>query len=332
MVTMSDVAKLSGVSKMTVSNVINGRAGVSDQVRRRVLEAIRQSGYRVNVSARTLRSGRTGVIGLAVPEIDRPYFGQLAAHVIDQARAHGFHVAIEQTGAAAAGEMDAIAHSHTLHFDGLILSAVELDRADPRLADAGYPIVMLGEQDFGAKFDHVAMPNEEGTKAATAHLIDRGCRRIALVTGSALDGVNVVTRRYQGYLAALAEHGLSPDPALLFAIDGMTMDAGRDAGRRLADSGGGIDGVVAVTDTVAQGVLRGLADRGVRVPDDVRLIGFDDIPEAEFMVPSLSTVAPDHRWMAAKAVELLINRIHAPLRQAGEHIAPFTLVIRESTR
>ncbi|MGP3911429.1 LacI family DNA-binding transcriptional regulator [Nonomuraea sp. 10N515B] len=331
MVTMNDVARLAGVSKMTVSNVVNNRAGVSDPVRRRVLEAIRQSGYRVNLSARTLKSGRTGIIGLAVPEIHSPYFGHLAAHVIDEAAQRGFHVAIEQTGAAAAGEIDAIAHSHTLHFDGLILSAVELGREDPRLAGAGYPIVMLGERDFGGRFDHVAMPNEEGAKAATRHLIDRGCRRIAIVTGDALEGVNVVTRRYQGYLAALAERGLEPDPGLLFTVGRMTMEAGREAAHRLAGSGREVDGVVAVTDTVAQGVLRGLADRGLRVPGDVRIVGFDDIPEAEFMVPSLSTVAPDHRWMAAKAVELLTGRMGAPAREAREHTAPFELMVREST-
>ncbi|KAB8193041.1 LacI family DNA-binding transcriptional regulator [Nonomuraea phyllanthi] len=332
MVTMSDVAKLSGVSTMTVSNVINDRAGVSDQVRRRVLEAIRQSGYRINVSARTLRSGRTGVIGLAVPEIDRPYFGHLATHVIAQAKERGFHVAIEETGAGAAGEIDAIAHSHKLQFDGLILSAVGLDPGDSRLSGGDYPIVMLGEQDFSARFDHVAMPNEEGTKAATAHLIDRGCRRIAIVTGAALDGVNVVTRRYHGYLAALAERGLDADPALRFAVDGMTLAGGRAAAHRLADSGHEVDGVVAVSDTVAQGVLRGLADRGLRVPDDVRLVGFDGIPEAAYTVPSLSTVAPDHRWMAAKAVELVTARIDDPSRPAAAYTAPFDLMLRESTR
>ncbi|MET7328169.1 LacI family DNA-binding transcriptional regulator [Nonomuraea sp. NPDC005650] len=331
MVTMGDVAKLSGVSKMTVSNVINDRAGVSDEVRRRVLEAIRQSGYRVNVSARTLRSGRTGVIGLAVPEIDRPYFGQLAAHVIDCAREHGFHVAIEQTGAAAAGEIDAISHSYALHFDGLILSAVGIDPQDSLLS-GDHPIVMLGERDFAARFDHVAMPNEEGAKAATTHLIDRGCRRIAMVTGDSLDGVNVVTRRHQGYLAGLAERGLDADPALLFAVSAMTLESGREAAHRLVDSGHEVDGVVAVTDTVAQGVFRGLADRGLRVPDDVRLVGYDDIPEAAYMVPSLSTVAPDHRWMAAKAVELVTARIQDPSRPAGEYTAPFELRVRESTR
>ncbi|MFI7223116.1 LacI family DNA-binding transcriptional regulator [Nonomuraea angiospora] len=332
MVTMGDVAKLSGVSKMTVSNVINDRAGVSDEVRRRVLEAIRQSGYRVNLSARTLRSGRTGVIGLAVPEIDRPYFGQLAAHVIAEARGRGFHVAIEQTGAVAAGEIDAISHSYTMQFDGLILSAVGIDPQDSRLTGGGYPIVMLGERDFAARFDHVAMPNEEGAKAATTHLIDRGCRRIAMVTGDSLDGVNVVTRRHRGYLAGLAERGLDPDPALLFPVSGMTLESGREAAYRLVDSGREVDGVVAVSDTVAQGVFRGLADRGVRVPGDIRLVGYDDIPEAAYMVPSLSTVAPDHRWMAAKAVELVTARIQDPSRPAGEHTAPFELMVRESTR
>ncbi|MBB5138329.1 DNA-binding LacI/PurR family transcriptional regulator [Thermocatellispora tengchongensis] len=331
MVTMQDVARLAGVSKMTVSNVVNNREGVSDAVRQRVLEAIRRSGYRVNVSARTLKSGRTGVIGLAVPEIDRPYFGHLAALVIDAARRQGFHVAIEQTGAAADGEADAITHSRTLHFDGLILSAVALDRLDDRPAEAGYPIVMLGEQDFGGRFDHVAMPNEEGAKAATAHLADRGCRRIAIVTGGVLDRVNAVSRRYHGYLAALTERGLDVDPSLFVPLDGLTMEAGRAAAHRLADSGHEVDGVVAVTDTVALGVLRGLADRGLRVPGDIRLIGFDDVPEASYSVPSLSTVAPDHEWMAAKAVELVAQRIRAPLRPTSQHIAPFELMTREST-
>ncbi|MEV0999434.1 LacI family DNA-binding transcriptional regulator [Nonomuraea sp. NPDC050202] len=331
MVTMGDVARLAGVSKMTVSNVVNNRAGVSDPVRRRVLEAIRQSGYRVNVSARTLKSGRTGVIGLAVPDIEAAYFGHLASHVIGEARRRGFHVAVEESGADAGGEADAIARSRTLQFDGLILSAVELDRLEEP-ADAHYPVVMLGEQDFGGRFDHVAMPNEEGTHAATAHLADQGCRRIAIVTGGSLEGVNVVTRRYRGYRAALAERGLDVDPPLLFALDDMSMEAGRAAAHRLVDSGREVDGVVAVTDTVCLGILRGLADRGLRVPGDVRVAGFDDIPAAAYAVPSLTTVAPDHRWMAAKAVELVTQRIAAPLRPTGQYVAPFELVIRESSR
>ncbi|WP_030159493.1 LacI family DNA-binding transcriptional regulator [Glycomyces sp. NRRL B-16210] len=331
MVTMSDVARLAGVSKMTVSNVVNNRAGVSDPVRLRVLEAIQKSGYRLNVNARTLKAGRTGVIGLAVPEVDRPYYGMLASHVIEAAKERGFHVAVEQTGAAAEGEAQAIAQSHKLQFDGLILSAVALDPRDRGQSWGDFPIVMLGERDFGASIDHVGMANEAGTRAATEHLIERGCERIAIVTGWTLEGVHVVSRRHRGYAEALEAAGLAADPALT-ALSGMHMGHGRKAIRELHASGAKFDGVVAVTDTVAQGVLRGLADVGLRCPEDVRVIGFDDIPEAAYLVPSLSTVAPDHRWMAEKAVALIAARLDDPARRPEEHTAPYELVLRESTR
>lgn len=330
-VTMSDIARQAGVSKMTVSNVVNNRGRVSDAVRDRIMEIIRASGYRMNVSARTLARGRTGVLGLAVPEIDRPYFGTLAALVIQQARMRGFHVAVEQTGEAAEDELEAIAQSNRLEFDGLILCSVHLAPGDPRLVHGDVPIVMLGELEFGADFDHIVMPNEDGTQAATEHLIDRGCERIAFITGDRREGVNVVTRRYRGYLMALRERGRREEQGLLVRVPEMTSEAGRAAAYRMVESGLDFDGVVALTDTVALGVMRGLADRGRRVPDDVRLIGFDNIPETEFTIPSLSTVAPDHRWMAARAVELIGARIEAPERPAVELVAPFTIVQRESS-
>ncbi|MEH1127789.1 LacI family DNA-binding transcriptional regulator [Micromonospora sp. CPCC 206061] len=329
---MDDVARLAGVSKMTVSNVVNNRAGVSEPTRRRVREVIAVSGYRLNLSARTLKSGRTGVIGLAVPEVDRPYFGMLAARVIEDAARRGFHVAIEQTGAAIAGEVEAIAQSHNLQFDGLILSAVQLDPRQHLVSDGSVPIVMLGERDFGAAFDHVAMPNEEGTRAATEHLINRGCRRIAFVAGDELTGVNVVASRHRGYAAALAERGLEADPGLLVTSPVMTLESGRTAVHRLVGAGIAFDGVVAVTDTVAQGVLRGLADHGIGAPDQVRVVGFDNIPESKYLVPSLTTVAPDHGWMAEMAVRLVIERMADPSRPAAEYVAPFDIIARESTR
>jgi len=331
MVTMSDVARLAGVSKMTVSNVVNNRAGVSEPVRRRVLEAIQQSGYRLNVNARTLKAGRTGVIGLAVPGVDQPYYGMLGSLVIEAARKRGFHVAIEQTGASDTGEADAIAQSHKLQFDGLILSAVVLDPREQRHSWGDFPIVMLGERDFGASIDHIGMANEAGTKAATEHLIERGCTRIANVTGWSLEGVHVVSRRHQGYVDGLAAHGIAVDPALV-SLSGMGLEEGRKAVHDLHAAGTVFDGVVAITDTVALGVLRGLADLGLRCPEDVRVVGFDDIREAEYLTPSLSTVSPDHAWMAEKAVELVVARIEDPARTPEELTAPYTLKTRETSR
>lgn len=330
-VTMSDVARLAGVSPMTVSNVINNRVKVNPATRERVVEAIRESGYQMNLSARNLRSGRSGVIGLAVPQIGNPYYGMLAAHVIEAARERGFHVAIEQTGAAADGEATAIAQSRMLQLDGLILSAVEMEALLPPDPAQGYPIVLLGEQDLHGRFDHIMMPNEDGTAAATEHLLDQGCGRIAVVTGGDLGRLTVVTRRYNGYRTALEDRGVRPDPRLRFVLESLSWDGACEAGRRIADSGLGVDGVVAMSDTVAMGVMRGLRDRGVAVPEEVRVVGFDDIREAAVYIPSLSTVAPDLGWTAAKAVDLVLARIEDPSGPPRQYTAPFEVVVREST-
>jgi DNA-binding LacI/PurR family transcriptional regulator len=330
-VTMSDVARLAGVSTMTVSNVVNNRVRVSEGARARVLEAIRESGYQVNLSARALKSGRSRVIGLAVPQVNNLYYGMLAESLIEEGKRHGYHIAIEQTSGIAEGEVDAIAQSRVLHLDGLILCAVEIDPLEPPQPARGYPIVMLGEQDIGGRFDHVMMPNEAGTAAATEHLIAQGCKRIAIVTGPHLDRLTVVTRRYNGYRSALEDHGLRPDPELRFILDSLSWEGARNAGRRIADSDLGIDGVVALSDTVAMGVMRGLRDRGASVPGDIRLVGFDNIPQSEVFIPSLSTVGPDHRWMAAKALELVVSRIDDPSRPPSQYTAPFVVLPREST-
>jgi DNA-binding LacI/PurR family transcriptional regulator len=330
-VTMSDVARLAGVSPMTVSNVINNRVRVSDHARERVLAAIRESGYQMNPSARNLRSGRSGVIGLAVPQIDNAYFGMLAALVIEEAQRHGYHVAIEQTGAVATGEAAAVAQSRRLQLDGLILSAVEIESLVPLVPAQDYPIVLLGEQDLAGRFDHVTVPNEAGTAAATEHLIDQGCERIAVVTGGDLDRLTMVTRRYNGYRAALEDRGLRPAPRLRFTLDSLSWEGARSTGRRIAESDLDIDGVVVFSDTVAMGVVRGLRDGGVSVPDDMRVIGFDNVPESAVFIPSLSTVNPDRRWKAAKAVDLVISRIADPTLPPRQYTAPFTIIQREST-
>ena len=211
-VTMADVAKLAGVSTMTVSNVLNDRPHVRAELRQRVLDAVDASGYVMNNAARSLRRGSTGVIGLAVPELDRPYFGQLAARVVARAADLGYRVAIEQTGAAVAGELAAIALSRTLDCDGLILSAVGLGPDEIRRLGQTILLVLLGENPFEGIVDHVAMANEDGTRAATTHLIERGCRRIAWISqhGPASEYSHAVWARGEGYRQALDSANPSP--------------------------------------------------------------------------------------------------------------------------
>lgn len=317
---------------MTVSHVINDHAHVKRETRERVLDAITQLDYQVNVAARNLRTGRTGTIGLAVPEIDRPYYGQLAAAIVAAATRHGLRVTIEQTGATRESELEALALSRNRLYDGLILSTVGLGPADADLLRVDYPVVILGERIFNGPVDHVAMPNVEAAEAATRHLIQRGCRRIALLDGRVMGEVDVSSLRQAGYRRALEGAALEFDPELIVDIKLFTMDGGYEGATRLVQSGVEFDGVFCVTDTVAMGALRAFATRGVEVPDRVKVIGFDNIAESEFLVPSLSSVDPNHELMADTAVELLLKRMGDAGRPATEIISTFSVVERESSR
>ncbi|MFI9583466.1 LacI family DNA-binding transcriptional regulator [Streptomyces sp. NPDC052236] len=333
MATIQDVAKAAGVSAMTVSNVINDHPNVRRATREKVLDAMARLDYRVNVAARNLRKGRTGTVGLAVPEVSSPYYGQLAAAIITSAERYSLRVSIEQTGASRENELDVLSLSRNRLYDGLILSTVGMGSADVERLKVDYPVVILGERIFDGPVDHVAMPNVDGSWAATRHLIERGCRRIAIVRGPVGEEVDVSSLRFTGYEQALRSAGLPVDPDLVQSMETLTMRAGARHARGMVESGLDFDGVFCVTDTVAMGVLRGLADAGVPVPGHVKVIGFDNVEESEFLIPSLSTVDPDHDMMAQRAVDLLARRIEQPEPGVDreEFVSHFSVVIREST-
>lgn len=331
---MQDVAKAAGVSPMTVSNVINGHPHVSIPTRDRVLSAIDDLGYRVNMAARNLRAGRTGTIGLAVPELDRPYFGQLAAKITAQAEARGYRVAVEQTGATRKQEIATLLESSHRTYDGLILSTVALGPDDADLLRVDYPIVILGERIFDGPVDHVAMPNVDGARAATRHLIECGCRKIAMLGGPyARSGADAGVLRLAGYREALEAAGLGYDPRLVISLNGFTTPAGAEATKRLLGETADVDGLFCVTDTVAFGAMRALYDAGRTVPGDVKVIGFDAIDQGEYSIPTLSSIDPGHEDMARAAVTMLLERVAEPQERgpAREMVSAFQLRAREST-
>ncbi|WP_461071652.1 LacI family DNA-binding transcriptional regulator [Streptomyces pseudoechinosporeus] len=332
MATIRDVAKAAGVSAMTVSNVINDHPNVRSATREKVLEAMARLDYRVNVAARNLSKGRTGTIGLAVPQVNSPYYSRLAATIIAAAERHNLRVSIEQTGASRENELAALSLSRNRLYDGLILSAAGLGPADAERLKVDHPVVILGERIFGGPVDHVVMPNVDAAEAATGHLIERGCRRIAILCGG-VDEVDTSSLRLRGYRQALEKAGLPADPALIQTVDRPDMAEGVERAREMVESRLDFDGLFCVNDSVAMGALRGLAYAGVRVPDQVKVIGFDNVKESEFLVPALSTVDPDHDAMAERAVDLLIRRIEEtrPGAEHEEFVSSFSLVIREST-
>jgi DNA-binding LacI/PurR family transcriptional regulator len=328
-VNMRDVAKVAGVSPRTVSNVVSGYVHVRAETRERVQRAIDELKYRPNVSARSLRRGRTGIIALAVPEIAAPYFAELADLIQQRAGDRGVTLLVDQTGASRERELLVLDGYRSHVIDGLILSPMAITLEDLRAQELDFPTVLLGERIQDGGLLHVAVDNVAAARTATRHLVETGRRRIAAV-GDA-DNVGPAHRRLQGYRAALEEAGLEPDPALTVTTGGWARATGYAAVRALLGRGTAVDALFCFNDVVAQGAIRAVADHGLRVPDDIAVVGWDDIEEAAYTTPSLTSVSPDKAAIATTAVDRLLAQISGEVLGEQEVTCGFELVVRESS-
>jgi DNA-binding LacI/PurR family transcriptional regulator len=330
---LKDVAERAGVSVKTVSNVVNGYVHVRPDTRARVMEAIEALDYRPNISARNLRLGRTGIIALAVPELDIPYFAELAKHVVSAAARHGWTVLIDQTNGDSEQERLVAAGIRDHMIDGLIFSPLALTAADLDAGAKATPMVLLGERVAHGPADHVAIDNVAAARDATTHLIGLGRRRIAAIGAQHTAEAATARLRLAGFGEALHAAGITQDEALVAPAPEWHRADGAAAMRTLLAAGPPPDAVVCFNDTLALGAMRALHEAGLRVPDDVAVAGFDDIEDGRFSVPTLTTVAPDKADLARVAVDLLAARLSttegAPPR---EQTVPHRLIARESTQ
>jgi DNA-binding LacI/PurR family transcriptional regulator len=333
-ITMHDVARVAGVSIKTVSNVINDYPYIRPETRQRVQEAIDSLGYRPNLSARGLRSGRTGVISLIIPDLRNAYFAELADSVMRAAAAKGLSVIIEQSGDDRETELGLLRGPRMQMVDGILYSVLALGEDDAHLLDdIRTPMVLLGERIFHGPTDHVTMRNTEGAKAATEHLISLGRRRIVALGAHRGEVIGSAGLRLTGYAQALAEAGIPYDDGLVGEVGGWYRSGGADAMRLILQSGVAFDGIVAFNDLIALGAMRVLQEAGLRIPDDVAVIGFDDVDETRYTLPRLSTIDPGRDEIARVAVDYLVERISNPgvAIAPREYLAGFTVVQREST-
>ena len=332
-VRMKEVASRAGVSVKTVSNVVNGYLHVAPSTRERVQQAIDELGYRPNLSARSLRSGRTGIIAVAVPRLDEPYFAELASAVITVAAERGCTVLVEQTDGLVEREQLAVAGIRPDLIDGLILSPLALG-ADDLLAGSGTstPLVLLGERISDTRHDHVAVDNVAAARLATEHLLSLGRTRVAAI--GTMDAVTAQTAslRCGGYREALAAAGLPVLPGHEQEVAGFSRESGALAADRLLDLPEPPDAVFCFSDLMALGALHALHRRGVRVPEDVAVIGVDDIAESRFSTPTLSTVAQDVDEIARLAVDALLHRLSDGADDPPREVtASHELLVRDST-
>jgi len=338
--TLKDVAAHAGVSFKTVSNVVNNRPVVAPETRERVRDAIEALGYRPNLPARHLRKARVGVLALAVPDLNNTYFSDVGNAVIAAAAEHSYTVLLDHTGGDRAGEA-LVANGLRPHLiDGVILSPLRLEVEDLQPDRVSVPIVLLGERLVGAPWDHVVIDNVAAARLATRHLLDLGRRRIAAI-GVAQDASGEASRlRLRGFTEAIEAAGQQVDPSLLIPAAGFLRPDGAQAHR--ADGAYAMrqllvlpdppDAVFCFNDLLALGTMRALHEARRRVPEDVAVVGFDDIEEGRFSTPSLTTISPDKEAIARRAVSLLLDRIRGTRVGPPERIEPpFHLVVREST-
>jgi DNA-binding LacI/PurR family transcriptional regulator len=337
-VTMREVARAAGVSIKTVSNVVNDYQFVSDVTRSKVNAAIDQLGYALNVSARNLRTGHTGVIALAIPDLQMPYFAQLSSLVIEEAKKVDLRVIVEPTLYSREGEIDALHGSRQSMVDGIIFSPLELGQEDVEQLEVDYPLVLLGERIFTDRVDQISTENVEGAKRATSYLIETGCRRIAVLGTHPGEKVGSAALRLQGYREALDEAGMEFDPSLVGPVVMWHRIDGVNAMNELLTSGTQIDGVVALNDMLASGAMHAIQMQGLRIPEDISIIGFDNSDDSQYLSPALTTISPGLEAVARLSVKVIKDRI--------EGVAPFdvpdgdyvsrkvtsTLVVRDSTK
>lgn len=337
-----DVAQLAGVSIKTVSNVVNGNAHVSPQMRSRVTAAIEELHYVPNLTARTLKTGRTGIIALALPDLSVPYFAELAKYVTEAAERRGYTILVDQTEGRADRERLVAKGLRNHVIDGLIFSPLAMGVSEIAEAADGTPMVLLGECRHPANMDHVAIDNVGAAAAATRHLLRIGRRRIAAV-GAPLDRrTGTGALRVEGYRSALVEAGHRFDPELVIATTDFHRSEGVRAIEQLLALSEPPDAVFCCNDLLALGVLYAARRHGLTVPTDLAVAGFDDIEETRFSNPTLTTISPDKQRIACIAVDLLVRRLEhrrqATLRQGAsrpeasrEVFVDYELVEREST-
>lgn len=331
MATMNDVARAANVSIATVSHVINGTRFVSVERAERVHAAMRDLGYVPDATARSLRVGRTDTVGLVIPDNSNPFFAALARYIEEAGFEAGYTTILANSNERPDREHRYVSTLVSKRVDGLILSPSRGDHSTliRLLENARLPVVVVDRDAELPNADIVLYDNAGGSYEATRYMIDLGHEQIACIAGPA--DASSAAERVKGFRRAMEE-------ARLPIADNAVVDSdfhfvgGRQATARLLDTGERFTALVAGNDLMAAGAMRELTDRGISVPDDVSVIGFDDAPLAEMIWPTLTTMRQPLQDMAHTAVSKLMERMNGgngspPTRT----VLPTSLVIRQST-
>lgn len=327
-VTIAEVARRARVSKTTVSRVLNNKGDVDASTAIRVREVIAATGYTPSAGAVNLARGRTQTVGMLVPGLTWPWMGDVLQGVADVLEARGYGLLLNTMNRGEDSLTQFARHVSANAFDGLLLvEPPDTLSYITSLHESGLPVVMIDDRGHHRGFPSVATSNHAGGADAAAHLLNSGRRHLAMVSGPAEFGC---TRdRSAGLRARLADAGVEFDERLLVQGD-FTRGGGQAAVAELLGSGVAFDAVFAHNDLMAVGVLDGLRAAGAAVPDDVAVIGFDDISIAAHTRPALTTIRQPSREMGEAAAAMLLDNLAGAELPDAPQVIPTSLVIRES--
>jgi LacI family transcriptional regulator len=327
-VTIADVAREAGVSQQTVSRVINHKGEISESTRGRVLEVIQRLGYRPSRIARGLATNKTMTIGLVVPDIANPFFSEIARGADGAAHDAGYSLLLGNAFEDAEREADVLHTLEEKRVDGIVLcsSRLPVDKLDEFCAQQP-AVVLINRWNQRANVGTVQVDDAAGANAAVRHLIAAGRRVIGFLAGPPISHSG--QERARGYASALTEAGLVPDPALIVACS-PDLEGGKQAAANLLIARPDVSALFCYNDLVAAGALHACAGLGRRVPEDIAVVGCDDIPLAEMVTPPLTTLHVPQQEMGAAAIKLLLDKINDCAGGCREVVLLPRLVIRAS--
>jgi len=340
-VTLADIAARADVTPMTVSRVINNSGYVHAETRERVLRVARQMNYRRNGLARGLKRQCTETVGMVIGDIANPFAAELTRGVREVLEERGYSLFICISEHKAKEDVQAFESLADHRADGIIVATRASKSGNERLEeliDSGIPVSLIGRDFRHAHADLVSADNLKGGYEATCHLIGGGHKRIGFIGVSLTEGLRL--RRFQGYLEALKDHGLAVEESLIAGgrevseqMPGYsTEEMGYDGMLKLLESKNRPTAVFARNDFTAMGALNAIKRAGLRIPEDIALVGYDDIPLAAHTSPALTTVKQPTREQGRAAAEFLLRRIEGDREQPRmERSFPCELVVREST-
>lgn len=327
MVTLKEVAKLAKVSPACVSLALNGKPYVSKQAKEKIYSAVKELDYRPNVVARSLRQKKTGTIGLVLSDIANPFFPEIARGVEQRAQEYGFNVILCNTDADPSWEEKSVNTLFSKQIDGLIITSARSIDNLKRYSKEDSPIVLVNRDPCPGEFDFVGIDNVSSARVAVNHLVKLGHEKIAFVEGEPASAASF--GRYEGYKMALGKAGV-PLRENYVKIGYLRYEGGYRAMASFLKQTPSPTATFCANDMMALGAIDACLEKGVKVPQDMAVIGFDDMWVASLKTVQLTTVRQPRYQMGIKAIDLMIERVKGEREKAKRVILPAKLVVRRT--